>query len=186
MPADAAAALSNALAPLRDRFPHVRWLPPDSLHLTLLFLGATSRDRLAEISQALDQAATQQPSFVMRTGAGGGRVGHPGRGALGVAWLSLDRGAAETAHLATVLSEALQTGAAWPEKGHAAHLTVARRASRHLVDALRTAGQPDAVPPVEWASDRIVLLESHLGSGTPRYEPLHVATLTGPPLGRDL
>lgn len=165
------------LAPLRDRYPGIRWLPPASLHLTVLFLGGTQESRLPEVRTALDQAAALQGPFEVRTDAGGGRVGQPGRGGIGVAWLNLDRGAEETARLATDLSVRLQTGMAWPEKGHAPHLTIARRATYQLVRALR---DPAAVAPVTWTCVEVVLFASDLGHGAPRYEPLHVSRLNGP------
>lgn len=176
MPVEAAAGLAVALAPLHERLPHVRWLPPDSLHLTVLFLGGTLESRLPELRAAIDEAAALQAPFEIRTDAGGGRIGHPSRGGIGVAWLNLDRGADETARLAMALSERLRTGTAWPEKGHAPHLTVARRATRELVAALR---DPTAVAPVSWTCDRVVLFSSDLGQGAPRYEALHEARLSG-------
>jgi len=174
VPQSAAAAIADALAPLRQPHPQVRWLPPDSLHLTVLFLGGTPVARLPELRAALDDIAVHRHQFEIRTDAGGGRVGQPGRGGLGVAWLNLDRGADETAGLATALSERLETGTAWPAKGHAPHLTVARRATYQLVRALR---DPGAVAAVTWTCDRVVLFASDLGHGAPHYESLHEARL---------
>lgn len=131
---------------------------------------------MPQLAAALDRVAARALPFELRTSRGGGRVGQPRRGGLGVAWLGLDRGADEAASLATTLSRELGTGDAWPAKGHAPHLTVARRATRN---ALRTLETPGAVPAVAWMADRIVLFESHLGPGNPRYEPLHVAMLGG-------
>ena len=65
-------------------------------------------------------------AYDARTATGGGRVGHPRQGGLGVAWLNLDRGAEEAARLAVDLGGRLGTGDGWPAKGHAAHITVAR------------------------------------------------------------
>ena len=160
---------------MRGQNPQVRWLPADSLHLTVLFLGGTAEARVPEIRVALDEVAAGHGPFQIRTDAGGGRVGQPGRGGLGVAWLNLERGADETASLATALSVLLHTGTAWPAKGHAPHLTVARRATFQLVRALR---DPGAVAAVSWTCDRVVLFASDLGHGAPRYEALHAARLT--------
>jgi 2'-5' RNA ligase len=146
----------------------------------VLFLGGTQESRLPELRAALDEAAVAQGPFEIRTGAGGGRVGQPGRGGIGVAWLNLDRGADETAQLATALSVRLQTGTAWPAKGHAPHLTVARRATHQLVSALR---DPAAVAAVAWTCGEVVLFASDLGYGAARYEALHKATLQGRPAG---
>jgi 2'-5' RNA ligase len=175
LPEDAAHALRAAVDPLRERFP-ARWLDEPTLHVTLLFLGPTRPAELPRLREALDGAAASMPPYEARTGTGGGRVGHPRQGGLGVAWLNLDRGAAEAARLAIDLGVRLGTGEGWPAKGHAAHISVARRATGDLVRAL---GQPGAVPPVSWSVDRIVLFASHLDPAGAKYEPLHVAPLSG-------
>ena len=176
LPADAADRLREALIPLRERFSGPRWLMDETFHVTLLFLGPTLESRIGSVREAVDAAAARVPSFEARTAAGGGRTGQPRQGGLGVAWLNLDRGASEAARLAIDLGERLGTGVSWPAKGHAAHITVARRASGELVRAL---AEPDAVAPVTWHADRIVLFSSRLGSGGARYESVHVAPLTG-------
>jgi 2'-5' RNA ligase len=162
---------------LRDEYPRVRWLPPDSLHLTLLFIGDTDPTRVPGIEAAMDEVAAAQPRFEMRTDGGGGRAGPAERGGIGVAWLNLDRGADEAAALATDLGRRLDTGMAWPEKGHAPHLTVARRAPHSLIARLR---EPGAVPTVSWLQERVVLFQSDLRSAGPHYEALHEARLEAP------
>jgi 2'-5' RNA ligase len=127
-----------------------------------------------DIAAAMDAAAAQQAPFEIRTDGGGGRAGPRQRGGIGVAWLNLDRGADEAAAMATNLGRILDTGMAWPEKGHAPHLTVARRAPHTLIARLR---EPDSVAAVSWLQDRMVLFESHLGSAGPQYEALHEARL---------
>lgn len=167
----------EALAPLRAEFLGVRWLRPETLHLTLLFLGDMDPSRVPDVSAAVDEAAAAQEPFEVRTNGGGGRAGPVHRGGIGVAWLNLDRGAEEAAAMATDLGRRLGTGTAWPEKGHAPHLTVARRAPRALISRLRLT---DVVPPVSWMCERIVLFRSHLGAVGPQYEALHQAMLGEP------
>jgi 2'-5' RNA ligase len=179
VPDEAAHEIRSAIDPLRERFPTARWLDEPTLHVTLLFLGPTRHAEVPRLRDAVDGAAAVLPAYEARTGTGGGRVGHPRQGGLGVAWLNLDRGAEEAARLAVDLGNRLGTGDSWPAKGHAAHMTVARRATSDLVRAL---GQPGAVVPVTWIVDRIVLFASHLDPAGARYEPLHVATLAAAPL----
>jgi RNA 2',3'-cyclic 3'-phosphodiesterase len=174
LPEPAVAALLAALAASRDRFPDVRWLGADTLHVTLLFLGDTDGSRIAPIREAVDATARAFTPFEAATGNGGGRVGHERRGGLGVAWLNLGRGADQVSAIARALSLRLDAGEGWPAKGHAAHVTVARRATRPLVRALEL---PGAVAPVSWDADRLVLFASHLGPSGPQYEPVHVAAL---------
>lgn len=177
LPDEAAHAVREAIDPLRERFPTARWLDEPTLHITLLFLGPTRHAELPRLREAIDNSAALLSAYEARTATGGGRVGHPRQGGLGVAWLNLDRGADQAARLAVDLGVRLGTGDGWPAKGHAAHITVARRATTDLVRAL---GQPGAVAPVAWSVDRIVLFASHLEPSGARYEPLHVAPLRGP------
>ena len=41
----------------------VKWVDPDSIHLTLKFLGNIASDRIGEITRALEQAARTVPPF---------------------------------------------------------------------------------------------------------------------------
>lgn len=162
LPDEAAHGINDAIGPLRDRFPMARWLDEPTLHVTLLFLGPTRHADVPRLREAVDATAALLPAYEARTASGGGRIGHPRQGGLGVAWLNLDRGAEEAARLAVDLGSRLGTGNGWPAKGHVAHITVARRATSELVRAL---AQPDAVASVSWTVDRIVLFASHLDFG---------------------
>jgi 2'-5' RNA ligase len=57
------AEIKQGLARLQDDLKHqlppkaVRWTNPDGIHLTLKFLGDTPTDKVAPVSQAIDQAA---------------------------------------------------------------------------------------------------------------------------------
>jgi len=57
LPAEERARIHAAAAPLRAAGLPVRWVEPESIHLTLKFLGEVARARLAEIRAALAQAA---------------------------------------------------------------------------------------------------------------------------------
>ncbi len=177
LPDEAAHGINDSIGPLRDRFPMARWLDEPTLHVTLLFLGPTRHADVPWLREAVDATAALLPAYEARTASGGGRIGHPRQGGLGVAWLNLDRGAEEAAQLAVDLGSRLGTGNGWPAKGHVAHITVARRATSELVRAL---GQPGAVASVSWTVDRIVLFASHLDSAGARYEAMHVAALSAP------
>jgi 2'-5' RNA ligase len=166
--------VGGLLAPLQDEFPGVRWLPPDSLHLTVLFIGDTDPARIPDVGAAMEAVAAGQPPFEIRTARGGGRTGPRHRGGIGVAWLNLDRGDREAAAMATDLGGRLGTGIAWPEMGHAPHLTIARRAPQALIARLRDA---DALPAVSWRQKRLVLFSSRLGGTGPDYEPRHEVLL---------
>ena len=181
LPAEAAAAVVRALAPVRASFPDARWLTVETLHLTLVFLGSTRPGRVADLARLVDAAAASHARFTVMTGLGGGREQPDGDG---VAWLQLQRGGAETARLGARLEGEVAAvpgtggGAARaPRRSPSAHLTVARHASRELIAALAR-GEPH-VEPVTWVADRIVLFRSHLERSGAQYELMHVASLGG-------
>jgi RNA 2',3'-cyclic 3'-phosphodiesterase len=56
----------DAMAPFRDQRWPVRWLPADSLHLTLQFLGKVGDDRVVPIIASIETVAAGHDPFVMR------------------------------------------------------------------------------------------------------------------------
>jgi 2'-5' RNA ligase len=161
------------LADLRLAHPDVRWLAPEKLHLTLVFLGPTDPARVAPISSAVGGVSSGHQEFEVETGEGGGRVGDR-RG--GVAWLRLHRGAAETTSLAVDLDQALGSATYDDRRRPRPHLTVARGVDEALVGALRAWSL--RAPPMSWTVDRLVLFRSHTGPSGSRYEAL-VSTILG-------
>lgn len=178
LPGEAAAGVVVRLAAVRARHPDARWLPAQSLHLTLLFLGSTDPGRVDTLRAAVEEAAARQAAFKVELGPGAGRArrGH------GVAWLSLARGGRETTELADRLAELVRPmgvgDARGPRRAPSAHLTVARNATPDLLADPLLAAAPD--PPVTWQADRIILFRSHLRPGGSLYEQLHEATLKAP------
>src|SRR5258708_24123653 len=59
---DSLAALQKRLQPL-DKARAIRWTAPDSIHLTLKFLGETPASRPSEIETALIEAAKDHAPF---------------------------------------------------------------------------------------------------------------------------
>ncbi len=53
----------RAAKPLRDEGLPVRWIEPDTYHVTLKFLGEVGDQRLEAIGQALDKVATSNTPF---------------------------------------------------------------------------------------------------------------------------
>lgn len=148
------------------------------MHLTLLFLGEVDpagADVLAAIAR---DVATRARPFEIRTGPGGGR----GRDGTGVAWLRLAAGDRETMRIADLLAERIPAGVVAGDRAArrapSAHLTVARRATRTLIEDLATQGSGPTE--VTWTADRIVLVRSHLGPDRARYGTLAMARLGEP------
>src|SRR5512141_2988135 len=151
MPARDAAAAFAALAGLRARHPHARWLPPEKLHLTLVFLGQTDARQVDRISAATAAVAARHPAYHVATGDGGGRV-NAERG--GVCWLRLADGGHETAQLALDLDG--EIGSATYDAAHAPHphLTLARGVDQQTLDDVRATARSLTF---DWVADRLVL-----------------------------
>ena len=65
---DALAALARLSDALAERWPprSVRWVPPQNIHLTLRFLGATDPDLVPALGAGLDAAASDSAPFMLR------------------------------------------------------------------------------------------------------------------------
>jgi len=162
----AAARLWEALAEVRTSHPQVRWLEPNKLHLTLVFLGPTDASRADSISAACAEVAARQRPFDVVTGEAGGRVG--GRRG-GVAWLRLADGGHEVAQLSLEVDEAIGSHTFDANRPPHPHLTVARRVGEA---ALRDLAAVSELMRLRWTVERIVLLRSHTDPGGSRYEEL--------------
>lgn len=178
IPAEASATLWRGLSSVRDSHPGVRWLAPETFHITLVFIGDTHARRVPQLGAALGDAASVQPVFEAATGAAGGRVDRRAaerRG--GVAWLTLSRGAVEMASLAREVDRSIHADAHDQTRTPRPHLTIARRIDEGGLQALATFAASDLS--VAWSTTEIVLFRSHLGSGGPDYEPLVTHRLKG-------
>jgi 2'-5' RNA ligase len=128
------------------------------------------------IITSIDAVASRHPAMDVLLGGGDGV---PRRGDDGVAWLSLERGAGETLHLAQDLADSMTAlgpgDRRGPRRSPSAHITVARHAPPALLRDPAFLHPPD--PPIAWHADRIVLFRSLLERQGARYEVLHGAPL---------
>jgi RNA 2',3'-cyclic 3'-phosphodiesterase len=179
LPGVAPAAVAQVCEPYRRRFPSARWLPPGSLHVTLLFLGAVMPGRAPGVVRAMTSVAGAWSPFPVSTGPGGGRT----RGEDGVAWLGLPTGGREVIGLASALAAAcpgdVMSGSRAPRRTPAAHLTVARRVAPELVEALRTESLGRLR--TDWQATRLVLMRSFLGPAGSRYQEIDARQIGGAP-----
>jgi RNA 2',3'-cyclic 3'-phosphodiesterase len=169
--------VKRRLAGLRDRLPRARWVDPDLLHLTLVFLGDVASDRVPALSAAL-AAFTGHPPIPLRLGGGGTfPEGRPAR----VAWLGVE--APDELRLlqqAALEAAAEAVGHEPEERPYRAHVTLARLQTpwpRDASDKYRAAfpgaiGQP-------FTALRGVLLDSTLSPRGPRYREVASLPLLG-------
>lgn len=63
--------IHRASAPLREEDLPVRWIDPDSYHLTLKFLGEVRQERVGEIHEIIQRVAQSTPPFELTLGGFG-------------------------------------------------------------------------------------------------------------------
>jgi 2'-5' RNA ligase len=150
----------------------VRWVAPESVHLTLQFLGAVPEERVPAIEVALRDAvaAAGRPLSLSLHGAGG----FPNARRPRVVWAGLEGDVGPLAALVAELGARLAKLGYAPEgRPFAPHLTLGRardgRGAPGLGGALAAAAQVEGTP---WRVAELVLFESHLSPKGPRYEAI--------------
>lgn len=170
--------VARRVASVRDRLPSARWVDPDKIHLTMVFLGEVPEARLPGLTAALRQAFAPCPPLPLRlSGAGTFPPGRPAR----VAWLGLDAPDDLVSLQADVVRAAVAAVEHEPEdRPYRAHVTLARCPSpwrRDAVDKFVAAFPGEIGQP--WVADRGVLMESKLSPKGARYRVVEAFPLAG-------
>lgn len=169
LPAPVRNHLANVVAPLRDRY-EIRWVPPEQMHLTMLFGGELDRagvDALCGEVEAFDGPA---PSLSLdRLGA------YPPRGLPRVVWAGLagDLDVLRGLHAALEATGA-EHGVAREKRGFSPHITLGRVKSNFGVLALldqleERSGELKDKP---FAPGALTVYESRLTPRGPQHEVL--------------
>jgi RNA 2',3'-cyclic 3'-phosphodiesterase len=175
LPAAARQQLHASLDTLRERDLPVRWLPADSLHLTLKFLGDIEGGEVPRIEEALRAAGEKHgPVELELTGFGA----FPSLRRANVLWT----GAAPAPPLMSLQRDLelafSRLGYAREQKPWRPHITVARlRNGARAPDIGRIAGDYDCHARVDVAT--VDLMRSHSDGAGPRYEALLRIALAG-------
>jgi 2'-5' RNA ligase len=156
---------------LRGKYPRLKWLRQDALHLTLSFLGEVEEDRIDFIHGAMRQAAERTSAYGMELE---GMGAFPKRGAPRVLYLPVTKGEETTRMLQSVLVQALGDLGKRDRKKFTPHLTIARVKGRHETPDPREAGEG-----LSFGFDQrsVVLYRSHLDPKGARYERLKTVEL---------
>jgi 2'-5' RNA ligase len=174
LPAPVVDALAAQASAWRDTGWPVRWVAPASLHVTLRFFGEVPPIAETPLRDMLDGAARGTGLLVLEPVAF--RAVPPGRRAR-LLWLEL---AAEPA--LELLAHRVERGAAAlgfepARETFRPHVTLARvRQGERLPAAAARHVEAAAVPPAFDAGE-LVLYESRLGAGAPRYVRRHASPL---------
>lgn len=157
-----------------------RWVGMQNLHLTLRFLGEVSPGLVPAVADAIRAGVGGHRSFpVVLAGSGAFPAGRKVR----ALWLGIEDGAPELAAIARALDAPL-AGLGWPAAGRPfqPHLTVARTDATSVAGGLAAAAALAGATAgwrVMFTADRVTVVRSQLGAGTPRYEPLAEFALAG-------
>jgi 2'-5' RNA ligase len=153
---------------------YARWVAPELLHLTLVFLGEQPASQLAAVEAACASAAGTGRPFTLALG----RLGHFGGAVPRVLWMDAQAASGHLERLHAALTAALAAReVSFDEKPLVAHLTLGRArreappaAGRTLAQRLPGLALP--LPPAPFAVDSITLMRSELSPRGPRYTAL--------------
>jgi 2'-5' RNA ligase len=185
LPPPAREALARGLSPIRGRWPRLRWVAPESYHLTLAFLGETDEAGLDRARRALEAAAGGQgfgfslSQFSFLPPRGSPRVfvadveENPAGASADLYRLVTKALDAETRREAQSPARGTDLAGGRPDRGrpYRAHITLARIALGAAAPDRETLAR---VSPGtgEWTIDRCVLYKSDLQRGGAVYTEL--------------
>ncbi len=173
VPDDVKRSVATAIEPWRQTFPEARWIPPESWHITLRFLGPTERGLLAWIEETIGAiTSAHEPVQAQLANLGA----FPTAGQASILWAGVDDPEDRLAALVADLEAALVREFRADVRRFHPHLTVARsepplRLPDRFVET-RCTSAPFGI-------DRLVLYRSHLQRPRPRYEALRFFPLGG-------
>jgi 2'-5' RNA ligase len=172
LPRDVRDALHETGRALASDLCAARWVKPDSMHLTLKFLGDTPAEIIPDISHAMQAAASQTGSFELATDALGA---FPNPRKARVLWAGLSGGTDACAALHRRIESAMAgLGFTQENRPFRAHLTLARFRDPAPVSQTILDSQ---VPHMRFPVRRVVLFQSELDPRGAVYTPLATAPL---------
>jgi 2'-5' RNA ligase len=153
----------------------LKWVRPEQMHLTLVFLGQVNDATAPAILARLEQPVMQSPFELVFGGTGV----FPPRGAPNVLWLGVASGAREIADLQREVAQRVAELGIPPERRpFHPHLTLARWRESRGADRARALGAARDGPIARVHVDHATLYQSRLSSSGSAYTALARATLT--------
>ena len=165
---------------LRRDSPPVKWVAPEAMHLTLQFLGETEARLLTRISTRLREALKNQPTFSLELGKFGAfpNLRHPS-----VLWVDISGATAVLNRMqASIVRELEPLGFPRETRPFRAHLTIGRVRREATSAQQQQLGATLAALPslttISWTIERVILFQSNLRPGGPRYTERDAVMLT--------
>ncbi|MEA3489587.1 MAG: RNA 2',3'-cyclic phosphodiesterase [Candidatus Omnitrophota bacterium] len=173
---EARAELSRIIGILKGSRSDVKWVVPDSVHLTMKFLGYISEEKVPAITGKLDGIAREMGPFdMMLSGIGV----FPDWGYARVLWVGVGDGSEKAKDLAACVEEAMaQQGFEKEKRSFSPHLTLGRIRTSKNKNELKKLTDTIEVRPAAIRISRIVLFRSDLTPKGAVYTPLHTADLS--------
>jgi 2'-5' RNA ligase len=121
------------LVELKQTEKRIRWSRPESLHITLKFLGEVPPKKIADLKACLTAIRTPAPFSISVQGSGF----FPGERSPRVVWVGVD-GGKELVTLASLIEQALEPmGIPREKRPYSAHLTLGRIDGAANINAVR-------------------------------------------------
>jgi RNA 2',3'-cyclic 3'-phosphodiesterase len=152
----------------------LKWVRPEQMHLTLVFIGNVDDGRAPPLVDAMREDIGMKPFTVAFAGTGV----FPPHGAPSVLWLGVSRGASEAVGVQRIVADRLEKlGVAREHRAYYPHLTLGRWRASRASDRRRAAeaSREDEVARID--VDGVTLYRSHLSSQGSTYEALARARL---------
>lgn len=166
------AELQNSLKPKSNS---VRWSKPDSIHLTLNFLGDVEKERMDDIFDAVKRATEGNAPFQINISGTGA---FPNYKRPTVYWIGVNESSGALHSIQQKIETELEKlGFPKEKRKFSPHLTIGRVKSQHGLNEISTALQDVKLPTMTFIADEIVVMQSVLQPGGARYTPLSVIKL---------
>ena len=154
----------------------VKWVDPQTCHLTLAFLGNVPNDRLSSLSRIVDAVAADFPPLHLKTGLLGA---FPNPRLPRVLWLGLEGNAQLLTVTQRRLQDALQAdGFPREQRAFKPHITLGRARGKDLIPLPEAALNGQAEDTLAFEVRDIVLMSSILTPSGPIHTPLYSALLS--------
>ena len=152
------------------------WSSPESIHLTLKFLGEVEVERVARVSSAVAAAVTSLAPFKIRAEGAGA---FPPRGAPRVLWIGINDAEGKLVDLhARIEAEFAKAGFPKESRPFRPHLTLARVRKPVGASALAAAHKERPFTPGDITVSELAVIRSELSSRGSKYTTISNHQLT--------
>jgi 2'-5' RNA ligase len=161
---------------LQSKLPFQKWTHPEDYHITLKFLGDTSKDQIQQIRKLLENVTEVIRPFELSENGWGTFGPHT---APSILWAGVGGDLSALNHLQQKVDTSMaELGFAQENRGFHPHLTIARRykGKRPLSSPIQQYLPEASEPLIEWSVKEIKLYQSHIQK-KPMYESIATFSL---------